>query len=450
MPRRLRLCALTLAVLCAYGGSACANPTGASVVSGQASIAGSGKTLLITNAPGTIINWQGFSIAPDELTRFIQQGASSAVLNRVVGQDPSSLLGRLQSNGRVFLINPNGIVFGTAARIDVGGLVASTLELSDADFLAGRLRFDGPASAGALTQLGAINTASGGQVVLIAPSLENAGVITTPQGEILLAAGNSVQLADTANPALRVTIAAPAGEALNLGRLIAQGGRIGIQAGLIGQSGTINADSAQVGPAGEVYLKASRSITLGKTSLISSSGSTGGRITLDAGSGELTASGRLEATGSSANGGSIRLVGAVVGVPDAAVDASGTRGGGEILVGGDYQGGNPAVGNAPTNDVGAAATLRADARDGGDGGKVVVWSDQATHFAGSISARGGAQGGDGGLVEVSGKQTLVFDGTVDTTAAQGRAGTLLLMRTSPISTTWRLCSTSRRRIDPAT
>jgi len=107
------------------------------VVAGQASFAPAGKTLTITNTPGTIIQWQGFSIAADELTRFVQQSSRSSVLNRVVGQDPSSLLGRLESNGRVFLINPNGIVFGQGSRIDVGGLVASTLDLSNADFLAG-------------------------------------------------------------------------------------------------------------------------------------------------------------------------------------------------------------------------------------------------------------------------------------------------------------------------
>jgi filamentous hemagglutinin family protein len=154
-----RLSLLAFALLCAFAGGAVANPTGATVVNGKAEVSTSGKTLTVTNAPGTIINWQGFSIAPDDLTRFIQQSASSAVLNRVVGQDPSSLLGRLQSNGRVFLINPNGIVFGAGARIDVGGLVASTLDLGDADFLSGRLHFAGPASAGTLTQLGQINTA---------------------------------------------------------------------------------------------------------------------------------------------------------------------------------------------------------------------------------------------------------------------------------------------------
>ena len=89
-----RLTVLAFALLCAFAGGVAANPTGGAVVAGKADVSTSGKTLTVTNAPGTIIHWQGFSIAPDELTRFIQQSATSAVLNRVVGQDPSSLLGR--------------------------------------------------------------------------------------------------------------------------------------------------------------------------------------------------------------------------------------------------------------------------------------------------------------------------------------------------------------------
>ncbi|HZV94087.1 MAG TPA: filamentous hemagglutinin N-terminal domain-containing protein, partial [Caldimonas sp.] len=392
---------MAAALVLAMHGGAFANPQGASIVSGQASITTAGNTLSIANTPGTIINWQGFSIAADEVTRFIQQGASSAVLNRVVGQDPSSLLGRLQSNGRVFLINPNGITFGAGARIDVAGLVASTLALGNADFLNGNLRFAGAASAGPLAQLGAITTPSGGQVVLIAPRVENSGVITTPQGEILLAAGQTVQLADTADPALRVTVTAPAGEALNLGRLIADGGRIGIQAGLIAQNGTISADRAEVGTGGEVYLKASGAITLGAASRISANGRSGGQVTVDAGDGSLQASGSLAATGSSAGGGSVRLLGSTVRVADAQVDASGGSAGGEILVGGDRQGANPAIRDAQTTDIDAATTLRADADAAGNGGKVVVWSDQSTVFLGKLSARGGAQSGDGGFAEVS-------------------------------------------------
>jgi filamentous hemagglutinin family protein len=124
-PTRPTLTRLALALALALGSApSWAAPKGAQVVAGQASISSSGKTLTITNSPGTIIQWQGFSIAPDELTRFVQQSPSSSVLNRVVGQDPSSLLGRLQSYGRVFLVKPNGIVFGAGGRVVVGALVA--------------------------------------------------------------------------------------------------------------------------------------------------------------------------------------------------------------------------------------------------------------------------------------------------------------------------------------
>ena len=123
-----------------------ANPTGPSVVSGAATFNAVGKNLTVTNAPGAIINWQGFSIRPDEVTRFVQSGAASAVLNRVTGAEHSEILGQLLSNGRVFLINPNGITIGAGARIDTAGFVASSLNLSDDDFLAGKFSSPIPAT----------------------------------------------------------------------------------------------------------------------------------------------------------------------------------------------------------------------------------------------------------------------------------------------------------------
>jgi filamentous hemagglutinin family protein len=139
---RIRRTLVALAVAACFASEvAHANPVGPVVVNGQATFAQAGSVLSVTNSPGSIINWQQFSIGTGEATRFIQQSSASAVLNRVVTSDPSSILGTLQSNGRVFLINPNGIVFGAGARIDVAGLVASTLHLSNEDFLAGRLNF---------------------------------------------------------------------------------------------------------------------------------------------------------------------------------------------------------------------------------------------------------------------------------------------------------------------
>ena len=142
--RRLPALLLGLIVGLAAGGSTWANPDGPTVVHGQVSFDRPDQnTLNITNTPGAIINWQSFSIANQEVTRFIQQSAQSAVMNRVIGQNPSQILGQLLSNGRVFLINPNGVIFGPNSVVDVAALIASTLQMSDQSFLEGRFEFEG-------------------------------------------------------------------------------------------------------------------------------------------------------------------------------------------------------------------------------------------------------------------------------------------------------------------
>lgn len=117
-----RQIAVTAAIACVFAaGQAQANGTDPTVVNGQASFSTQGSSLSITNSPGAIIHWQGFSIGASETTRFIQQSAASSVLNRVIGPDSSVILGTLTLNGRVFLINPSGILFGQGSRIDVAG-----------------------------------------------------------------------------------------------------------------------------------------------------------------------------------------------------------------------------------------------------------------------------------------------------------------------------------------
>ena len=148
-----------------------ANPQGPNVVAGEAGFANPAAHILnITNSPGAIINWQSFGIAPSEVTRFTQNNAASAVLNRVVGQNPSAILGQLMSNGRVFLINPNGIVFGPNSVVDTAGLVASTLNMTDEDFRTGNYRFEGDENSGAIRNQGLIKAGDNGSVFLIAPS----------------------------------------------------------------------------------------------------------------------------------------------------------------------------------------------------------------------------------------------------------------------------------------
>ncbi len=374
-----------------------ANPLGPAVVNGQASFASSGNTLTVTNTPGTIINWQGFSIGASEVTRFVQQNASSTVLNRVVSNNPSSILGTLQSNGRVFLVNPNGIVFGRGATVDVAGMVASTLSLGDADFLAGRYKFTQVPGAQDIGNAGSLTAQSGGQIYLIAANVENTGVINAPNGEILLAAGHSIELVDTANPNLRVSITAPAGNATNVGQLVADAGSLGLFGAVVSNSGTASADSATM-QGGKIVFKATQRTEISGT-----------------------------ATASGISGGTIELLGGQVDVMDgAAIAANGVRGGGTILVGGDYRGGNPEVMNAATTHIASSATLSADATLDGKGGKVIAWADDTARVYGSISARGGAQGGDGGFVETSGKRLLDVTNTPDISSPLGKAGTWLL------------------------
>ncbi|WP_269530740.1 YDG domain-containing protein [Chitinimonas sp. BJYL2] len=415
--------AVCLATLACFAPVGHANPSGGSVVAGSATIEQQGNTLTVTNTPGAIINWSAFSIGKDEITRFVQQSSQSAVLNRVVGQDPSQILGSLQSNGRVFLINPNGIVFGEGARIDTAGLLASTLNLRDEDFSAGKLRLEGAAT-GTVRNAAHITTPSGGFVYLIAPAVENNGVIVSPNGEILLAAGASVELVDGVDTSLRVKVAAPAGNVLNVGKMIAEQGRIGIFAAAIRQQGLVSANQAELGDGGKVVFRASGNIDLASGSLTRAKG---GEVLIDSIGGTSTLGGTIDTASAHGKGGNVRLLGDAVTLQGSAlIDARGLNGGGEVLVGGGYQGKDASVHNARTTNMAAGALIDSSATGNGDAGQTILWADDHTNMQGTILAKGGLLGGNGALVEVSGKQTLQYGGTVDTSAANGKMGTLLL------------------------
>ncbi|MFA9216435.1 MAG: filamentous hemagglutinin N-terminal domain-containing protein, partial [Sphingomonadaceae bacterium] len=392
-----QLLPVTLLTLLPLAPLASAAPVDPLVRHGTATFAVNGNVYSVSNSPGAIIDWRQFNVAPGELLRFLQQDAQSTVLNRVTGADPSQILGALQSNGRVLLVNPNGVLFGANAVVDVAGLVVSGLRLSDADFLAGKYTFSG--GSGAVSNLGSITTPLGGSVYLLGADVSNAGVIRAPGGQILLAAGHSVSLADSATPQLSVTLSAQDNRVLNLGELTAAGGRIDLYGALLDQQGIVRADSSSVDAEGRIVLKASQSSTL---------------------------SGTLSARNADGVGGTVQVLGDQVTLSDSArIDVSGSGGGGTVLVGGDYQGRNPALPNASSTSVAAGASIDASAGQHGDGGKVVVWSNGLTRFDGLIQARGGALSGNGGLVETSG-HVLRNGGRVDTRAPRGRTGNWLL------------------------
>ncbi len=423
-----RLRALMVAVHAAWGCMAWALPQDATVVNGQVAITQPAAGAMRINASnGAIINWRQFSIGAGESTRFIQPSATSAVLNRVVGSEASQLLGQLQSNGQVFLINPHGIVVGAGARIDTGSFIASTLDIADADFLAGKLRFFERGSAGRIDNSGLITAGPGGRIFLIAPDIQNSGILHAPDGQILLAAGRKLEITSMDLEGIRFEIQAPTDSVLNLGQLLAENGAIGAFAGTLRHAGTAQANRLALDADGSIVLAGSHSLTLDAGSVTRADGARGGDIVLQSAQGTARVAGTVSAQGSAGQGGDIRVLGERVALQaGATLDASGSQGGGQVLVGGDYQGHNAAVQNAQRVSVAEGASLRADATAQGDGGRVIVWADENTRFAGHLSAQGAGQGGDGGFAEVSGKLNLEFTGTANLGAALGGSGTLLL------------------------
>ena len=424
LPSAGRFLAGVLAGLLA-GAAAHANPEGPTVVHGSAQFARPGANALdVTTSPNAIIHWQGFSIGAGETTRFIQPSASSAVLNRVTGADPSAILGQLLSNGRVFLVNPQGIVFGEGAVVDTAGLVASTLGIADADFLAGRYRFGAAPGAGNVVNRGRIEAGAGG-VFLLAPSVENSGVVRTAGGDLVLAAGRRITLTSLDLDGVRVEVQAPEDEALNLGSLVAERGAAGMFARSIRNAGTVEANAVTRDEHGTVRLVARDDLTLDAGGRVAAGGPSGGEVHVESKAGTAWVSGEVSARGREGRGGRIRLLGNRVGLAGARVDASGPAGGGEVLAGGDVKGQGPTP-TAEAAYVSADSTVSADALAAGDGGKVVVFARGFANVQGRLSARGGPAGGDGGFVETSGLESFAIRRTPDTTAPAGKGGHWLI------------------------
>ena len=410
---------LSLCLLLAFGSAVHALPTSGVVAAGSAAISSNGSGNLIINqtSQNATLNWQGFNVGTAESVKFVQPNSNAVAINRVLGSDPSRILGSLSANGKVFLVNPNGILFGKDASVSVGGLVASTLDLADADFMAGRYRFDGSGKA-EVSNLGNIHAEDGGFVALLGNKVGNEGTITARLGTVSLAAGSAMTLGVDASGLLHVMIDKAALNALasNGGLVQADGGAVFIAA---------QARDALLGT------------VVNNTGIVqaNSVGYRNGRIVLDGGdSGVVNVGGSLRASGSMPNttGGTIITSGDKVLINDRArLDATGTSGGGSIYVGGGWQGQDVGVPQASGVVVASGATLDASATQNGDGGTVVAWSDvsnsqSATKVYGSLMARGGSEGGDGGRIETSGHWIDVAGLRADAAAPRGKAGQWLL------------------------
>lgn len=390
-------------------------PTGGNVVGGTATIGYSNQSrnmvVTQTNTNRTVIDWTTFNINTNAQAEFKQLNNNSMTVNRVVGPqtNPSQILGTLKSTvngqvgGRIMILDKNGVLFGTNARIDVGGLIAATGNLADqAGFLAGGedigftdtdtnpdAKIINNATKGTFNNNG-INIAEGGLLAFVAPYVENNGTINAKAGIVALAAGKRATLDFTGDDLISVTVEGELDKAIveNKKNIDAQGGTVMLTAGaaktaldsVVNMSGVIKANSFGV-KNGKIVLS-----SRGKTTV----------------SGTLDAS-RTTTEGTAAtSAGEVRVEGVNVEITSTAkinTSISGVMGGFLNLF---NQGGT------------------------GNAGNVYIWGDESVVYAGKIEARGGSKGGNGGQVGISAANTVAYRGTVDASAANGTRGTLTI------------------------
>jgi filamentous hemagglutinin family protein len=392
-----------------------AGPLGGQVITGTGTITQSGATTTILQASQTLsLNWKSFNIAPQETVDFVQPSVTSIAVNRIFDVNGTQILGHLDANGLVYLINPNGIVFGRGAQVDVGGLVASTLDLNDPTLGGDTKTFSGSGS-GSIVNDGTLTAGSGGYVALLANKVSNQGTISAQLGSVAVGAGSAATLTFAGN------------------RLVHMQVDQGVLNALAENSGVIRADGGQVlmTAGAQDALLAS---VVNNTGLIEANTveNHGGSIALMGGqAGQVVVKGTLDASSATGQGGEIVASGETVSVgDDARVTATGATGGGGISIGGGWQGGG-GIAQATSVYVSNTATLDASATGHGNGGEVVVRSDvndpaSATRVYGTLLARGGPGGGDGGRIETSGHWLDVTGIAADASAASGAAGEWLL------------------------
>ena len=415
-------------------------PTGGLVSAGQATISSGSNTAIINQTTGkAAINWNSFDVGSAASVKFNQPDASSVTLNRVQSANPSQIYGSIQANGQVYLMNPSGVYFAPGASVNVGGIVATTKQMSDADFMAGKTTFSGGGASGSVVNEGSISAAIGGYVALLAPEVRNNGIIVAQQGTIALASGEAITLNfGVGNKLESLTVSsgqlnalvenksivrAPggmvilsaralnqiAGSVINSGSVEAsgvsvQGGRIILDADMVSNTGSIKAASDnQAG--GAVIAKAGDLISTG---LIDVSGVTGGSVDIQVRS-SASISGSISSKGTAGKGGAISVsatnnsasdplvnAGAVNLSKSSTIDTSGSTEGGAVAV--------------AAQNVTAAGSI---ASNGAKAGTVFLQGDDALFVSGGVQARASDAQSAPSMVSLAAKSgTLKLDGAM--------------------------------------
>lgn len=453
-----------------YAQSAFAGLEGGTIVGGQGEIINS--NLVRQDSARLAINALGFGVKLGETFTLQQNAVTDIALFRILGQNPSDILGNINAKGQLFISNPNGILFGKNAQVNVGGLIATTLNIDvkdfmDAKFNAAKYSFYNIGKSGRVVNLGNLTATEGGYIALLAPEVRNEGVISGSMGTALLAAGDKVTL-DLDNGSLlgytidkgtlnalvenkqliqadggKVFMGAKAADKLstavvnntgivrarsvrNKAGVVSLSGDYVVQAGTLDASGrsggAIDIDARAImdsgkaiangssGSGGDIHYHATEALVQTASASMQANGkNSGGNIRLQS-DGSLFSSGSMRAGGK--QGGVIDVLGESITLAAASVDASGTRRGGKVHIGGDFHGANLGMPNADTVFINGATKIKAD----GGKGQVAIWSDERTDYYGSISAN------RAGMIEVSSKGDLHYGGG----ANAGKGGSLLL------------------------
>ncbi|HHF4005036.1 TPA: filamentous hemagglutinin N-terminal domain-containing protein, partial [Haemophilus influenzae] len=362
---------------------------GMNVVHGTATMQVDGNKTIIRNSVDAIINWKQFNIDQNEMVQFLQENNNSAVFNRVTSNQISQLKGILDSNGQVFLINPNGITIGKDAIINTNGFTASTLDISNENIKARNFTLEQTKDK-ALAEIvnhGLITVGKDGSVNLIGGKVKNEGVISVNGGSISLLAGQKITISDIINPTITYSIAAPENEAINLGDIFAKGGNINVRAANIRNKGKLSADSVSKDKSGNIVLSAKE--------------------------GEAEIGGVISAQNQQAKGGKLMITGDKVTLKTGAViDLSGKEGG-ETYLGGDERGeGKNGIQLAKKTTLEKGSTINVSGKE--KGGRAIVWGDIAL-INGNINAQGSDIAKTGGFVETSGHYLSIGDNAITKT-----------------------------------
>ncbi|NEP42398.1 MAG: filamentous hemagglutinin N-terminal domain-containing protein, partial [Okeania sp. SIO2H7] len=372
-------------------------------------------------------SFQQFNLDANQTANFISAPNIHNILGRVTGGNASIINGLIQvtgGNSNLYLINPAGVIFGPNARLDVPASFSVTtatgigfgnnwfeaIGSNDYRNLVGTpsgYRFD-VSQPGAVVNTGNLGLSPGEDLTLTGGTVINTGELSTPGGRVTIAAAEGGDILRISQP----------GHLLNLE--ISNGGvRQQEQITPITLPGLLTAGNANshatgmaVNESGQVMLTNS-----GSRNPVSQ------RNRVSGGGGMAIASGNIDTSGGNI-GGEVNIIGSRVGILNANINADGINGGGDVFIGGDFQGSDrlPASQQTVINN---SSFISANALENGSGGRVIIWSDGTTRFNGNISATGGVNFGDGGFVEVSGKEQLLVNGFIDVSAANGESGTIL-------------------------